>query len=274
LNVLEVGPGTGALTIPLIYRLMEEGHDAVLTLVELDERVIDPLLRRLDDALAEAEASSLPGRLAINLLQGDALAVTQHPTWSSSFDLIYGNLPFNISTQLLVSWLNHGIAGSLADAPDLALVMQREVGMRCVARPNDSARSRLSVMSQIAHQPRLAATLPPGVFRPIPKVHSTLVHFAPLEQRLAPGADLQALQPIVRELFHHRRKMIGKAAQRVWDGDGEAARAWLERAKVRPDQRAQELTNAQWCDLATDETLRSVSMLQSIPCEDAGQAPQ
>jgi 16S rRNA (adenine1518-N6/adenine1519-N6)-dimethyltransferase len=181
--VVEIGPGEGALTRPLLERLER------LTAIELDRDLAASLRREFP-----------PQRLSV--VGADAL----------EFDFsalpvgvrVVGNLPYNISTPLLFH-----LACYADRVRDMHFLLQKEVVDRMVARPSTPDYGRLSVMLQVRFAMAKLFEVGPGAFRPPPKVDSALVRLVPLAER--PGCDEQLLEKIVREAFSARRKTLRNA---------------------------------------------------------------
>jgi 16S rRNA (adenine1518-N6/adenine1519-N6)-dimethyltransferase len=215
-TVLEVGPGPGGLT----RALLEAGPREVIA-VEKDRRAVA--------ALAEL-AEAYPGRLRI--VEADALEFDE-PAGS----VIVANLPYNVSTALLIRWL-----GRIARFRGLTLMFQKEVADRLVAGPGGKDYGRLSVMAQWLCEVRAAFEIPPRAFTPPPRVTSTVVNFTP---RAAPEpADFAAMERVVAAAFGQRRKMLRQSLKAL---GGEAL---LGRAGVAPTARAEELSVARFAALA------------------------
>lgn len=227
-TVVEVGPGPGGLT-----RALLDTDLAKLIVIELDDRFADGLL-----AWPEARA----GRLHVH--RGDARGADMEALITAAGGtppaMIVANLPYNVGTPLLVDWLK---AGSWRGA--MVLMFQREVALRICATPDDDHYGRLAVLAQAVTRPRIALTLPPGAFRPPPKVDSAVVVLDPLppQDRFA---DLDALEAITAAAFGQRRKML-RAALRSLQG-GVAA---LEASGLDPTRRAETLTQAEFQKLTT-----------------------
>lgn len=219
-DVIEIGPGPGGLTRALLAR----GARKVVA-IERDARAI---------AALQPLVVASDGRL--QLVEGDALAVD--PTaLTEAPRLIVANLPYNIATPLLVGWLQR-----LHDFAGLTLMFQEEVARRIVAtpaRPKDYG--RLSVLAQVAAMPQLALRLPPQAFTPPPKVSSAVVRFVP---RPAPLAPLKTVEQLTAIAFGQRRKMVRTTLLPV------AGAAALAAAGVPPTARAEEITVAQYANLA------------------------
>jgi 16S rRNA (adenine1518-N6/adenine1519-N6)-dimethyltransferase len=225
--ILEIGPGPGGLT----RALLEAGARVVA--VERDSRCLA--------ALAELQAA-FPDRL--RLVEGDALAADERALAGGATAKIVANLPYNISTELLVKWLRANHMGSPLWAL-MALMFQKEVADRILAAPGTKTYGRLSVLAQAAAQPVRAFDLPARAFTPPPKVDSTVVLFRPQARRLA---DIGALERVTQAAFGRRRKMLRSAMKALW---GEAAEARLTAADIAPTARAEELSVDSYVRLAS-----------------------
>jgi 16S rRNA (adenine1518-N6/adenine1519-N6)-dimethyltransferase len=214
--LVEIGPGLGALTHPLV----ERAHR--LTVVELD-RDLAARLRR-DARLQVIEADVLDVDFgALSATAGRRLRVV-------------GNLPYNISTPILFHLLVH------ADAiEDQHFMLQREVVVRMAARPGGKDYGRLSVMLQWRYAIEPVLDVPPEAFDPPPRVHSAVVRMVPLP---APaGVDAALLGELVATAFSQRRKLLRHTLGRWLDARGAAVPFDLQR-------RAEEVPVADYLDLA------------------------
>ncbi len=222
--VLEIGPGPGGLT----RALLEAG--AHVTAIERDSRCIE--------ALGEL-AAHYPGKLKI--AEGDALTANERVLLGDGAPVkIAANLPYNISTELLIKWLKAGPALWSV----MALMFQKEVADRILAAPGSKTYGRLSVIAQAASRPSRAFDLPARAFTPPPKVDSTVVLFAP------PAAPLEnpgALERVTQAAFSQRRKMLRASLKSVF---GERLSDTLAAAGVRETQRAEEISVTQFIELA------------------------
>lgn len=200
-RMVEIGPGLGAMTAPLIERL---GH---LHVVEIDRDLIARLRERYS-----------PAQLTIH--EGDAL----------KFDFanlggeeekplrIVGNLPYNISTPILFH-----LAEFAERVKDMTFMLQKEVVMRMVAAPGTEEYGRLSVMLQYRFRMGRLFDVPPGAFRPAPKVMSSIVRMAPLPPEELGAQDEVLLGRIVTTAFGQRRKTLKNTLREfVTEADFEA----------------------------------------------------
>jgi 16S rRNA (adenine1518-N6/adenine1519-N6)-dimethyltransferase len=222
-TVIEVGPGPGGLT----RALLAEGATRVVA-IERDRRCIEAL----QDLVAAAE-----GRLT--LLEGDAAAVDA-ATLGPPPRRIVANLPYNISTVLLVRWLQQAEAFA-----GMTLMFQKEVANRLVARPGSKTYGRLSVMANWRCDTRVLFNLPARAFTPPPKVESSVVQFEPLAAPRFP-ATWEAMETVVAAAFGQRRKML-RGALRTLKVDSETL---LGTAGIDPEARAETLTVEQFAALA------------------------
>lgn len=221
--VIEIGPGPGGLT----RAILETG--ATLVTVERDSRIA-PLLADLNEASG--------GRL--RAIEGDALAVDE-ATLLDRPAIIASNLPYNISTELLVKWLTVQPRWWTR----MVLMFQREVGDRILAPPDCSAYGRLSVLAQAASTPRLGFHLPARAFTPPPKVDSSVLVFDASPVRIVHTAPLERLTAAA---FGQRRKMLRTSLRPVF---GARLEEVLGSLGIDPTARAETLQVTQFVSLAT-----------------------
>jgi len=226
-TVIEVGPGPGGLT----RSLLAGGAGRVIA-VEKDARC--------RAALVEL-AAAYPGRLEV--VEADALkrdlSVLGDPPRR-----IVANLPYNISTALLLVWLT-AVARDPQCFAGMVLMFQKEVAARLSAAPRTKDYGRLSVVTQWLCAVEPLFEIPARAFTPPPKVTSTVVGLLPREAPLAP-ADFDALQRVTAAAFGHRRKMLRQSLK----GLGGDPAALLAAARVPETARAEELDVAAFCALA------------------------
>jgi 16S rRNA (adenine1518-N6/adenine1519-N6)-dimethyltransferase len=181
--IVEIGPGEGALTRPLLERI------GWLTAIEIDRDLAASLARefpseRLAVVCADVldfDFSALPARLRV-----------------------VGNLPYNISTPVLFH-----LARFADRLRDMHFMLQLEVVRRMVARHSTPDYGRLSVMLQTRFRMQKLFNVAPGAFRPPPKVESAVVRLVPLPEK--PDWDQELLEKIVRQAFSARRKTLRNA---------------------------------------------------------------
>jgi len=221
-RLVEIGPGQGAITFPLLDR-----HGS-LTVIEFDRDLIAPL----------TEAAKAHGELTIvhrDVLEVDFSALAPE---SGQIRLV-GNLPYNLSSPILFHALDHAAA-----IRDMHFMLQKEVVDRMAAEPGSKVYGRLSVMLQAYCRVTPLFKVPPGAFRPPPKVDSAVVRMVPR----APGEmgvrDPVRFAHVVRAAFGQRRKTLRNALMGVADS------AAIEAAGLRPDARAEQVDVAGFVRLA------------------------
>ncbi len=222
-TVVEIGPGPGGLT-----RALLASDAARVVAVEADPRCVA--------ALEELVAAS-GGRLEV--VAGDALALDRRAL-APGPSVIVANLPYNIATELLVRWLR-----APAGLERIVVLVQREVAARLAARPGTAAYGRLTVLAQWAARVEALFELPPGAFRPPPKVHSRVVRLSPYAEPPWP-ARLAALERVTAAAFGQRRKMLRSSLKSLDSAPATLCAA----AGIDPARRAETLAIAEFAALA------------------------
>ncbi len=222
-TVIEIGPGPGGLT-----RALLDCGAGRLVVVERDERCLA--------ALAEIAAAH-PGRMEV--IAGDALEIRASELGPAPRRIV-ANLPYNISTALLLNWLRE--ASALAG---LVLMFQKEVADRLLARPRSKDYGRLSVVTQWRMEAKALFDVPARAFTPPPKVTSTVVELVPRTEPLAP-CRMAALERVTAAAFGQRRKMLRQSLK----GLGVDPAVLIEAAGVPETVRAEQLDVAAFCALA------------------------
>lgn len=220
-TVIEIGPGPGGLS----RALLDAGVDRLIV-VEADARFAAALRDwpeagggRLHVHLGDARNADFPA--LIETAGGKVPA------------MIIANLPYNVATPLLTGWLKAGPWRG-----EMALMFQKEVAQRICAAPGERHYGRLAVLSRAVTQPHIAFTLPPGAFRPPPKVDSAVVVFAPLAAA-ARFDKLDALEQVSAAAFGQRRKMLRAALKPLAARTGVGAETLLRQADIEPSARAE-----------------------------------
>jgi len=187
--MVEIGPGWGALTKPIVDRVTH------LDVIELD--------RDLARVLTEY---ALQSGKNITVYQQDALTFDFPQLYYNQKLRIIGNLPYNISTPILFYLLNFS-----SIIQDMHFMLQQEVVDRITAHPNTKAYGRLSIMVQAQCKVQSLLTVESQAFNPAPKVTSKIIRLMPYEIPPHPVLDLHLLQNITTEAFNQRRKIIQNA---------------------------------------------------------------
>jgi 16S rRNA (adenine1518-N6/adenine1519-N6)-dimethyltransferase len=215
IHIIEIGPGPGGLT-----RALLAARPASITAIEKDRRVLPAIA-----SLAIASQDRL------KLQEADALT-TDCTQLCPAPRAIIANLPYNISTELLLGWLEQLYTNPNA-YQQILIMLQREVGERLVAQPCSKAYGRLSVMAQWLCDVELRMLIPPHAFSPPPKVESVMVQLLPRQTPLAP-ANMQSMQRVLACAFQQRRKMLRSALKPLGIVDKLAALGIDD--SLRPDQ--------------------------------------
>uniref|UniRef100_A0A3Q3W2U9 rRNA adenine N(6)-methyltransferase n=1 Tax=Mola mola TaxID=94237 RepID=A0A3Q3W2U9_MOLML len=246
--VCEVGPGPGGLT-----RSILNAGVADLLVVEKDTRFI-PGLKLLSEAA--------PGRLRI--VHGDILTyrmdrgfpVNISKPWQEDPPNLHiiGNLPFNVSTPLIIKWLENvaNKSGPFAyGRTRLTLTFQKEVAERLTASTGSKQRSRLSIMAQYLCTVHNCFTIPGRAFIPKPEVDVGVVHFSPLVQPQI-QQPFKLVEKVVRNIFQFRRKHCHKGVEKLFPEvcRVELTQEMMQKADVDPTLRPTELTIPQFRALA------------------------
>jgi 16S rRNA (adenine1518-N6/adenine1519-N6)-dimethyltransferase len=224
-DVLEVGAGPGGLT----RALLAEGARRVIA-VERDDRAI---------AALEEIAARYPGRL--DIVAGDALDFDPRPLLGSPARVV-ANLPYNIATPLLISWLTIDPWPPWYDR--LVLMFQREVAERVVAVSGSRSYGRLSVLVGWRAEARILFDVASSAFVPPPKVTSSLVRLVPRANPLP--CEQRALERVTEAAFGQRRKMLRQSLKSL----GVDAAELLKAASIEPTARAEDIPVAGFTALA------------------------
>ena len=216
-RIVEIGPGLGALTRPLLAAV-DEMHA-----IEIDRDLAAALKHELAPRLTVHATDVLGFDFAA---LGDELRVV-------------GNLPYNISTPLLFH-----IARYCAQVRDIHVMLQQEIVARMVAAPSHSARGRLSVMLQYRFELEKLLDVPAAAFAPAPKVASAVIRLTPLRPPPCAARDEVWFARIVKAAFSQRRKTLRNSLSAF------LAEPDLRLLAIAPAARAQELSVAQFVAIA------------------------
>ena len=221
---LEIGPGRGALTLPLA------------------ERAGRVIAVELDRDLAANLAARVPGH--VRLVQSDFLDVNLPDLLRDERRpvRVVGNLPYNVASPILFRLLAAAENGRLLG--EATLMLQREVADRLLAEPGGADYGAMSIQVQLRADVERILNLPPGAFRPAPKVDSAVVRLVPRDPATVGIEDRARFAEVVRAAFGQRRKTLRNALHGVCD----AAR--FEAAGVSPDARAEQIEVAAFVRLA------------------------
>ena len=213
-NILEIGPGTGNLTS---YILKKEPKKVIV--IEKDK------------ILAEKLEKSFISKVTV--INNDILEVDENTLFNEKFT-VFGNLPYNISTEILSKWIVNLNDNFWFD--HLVLMFQKEVADRIIAKYNTSSYGRLTVLANWKLKIVKVCDIKPDSFFPKPKVDSSLLLFSP-KDKIFKIKDPKNLEIVTRVFFSHRRKMLKKPFNQIFNGDHKI----LDKLKIDLNLRPQNL---------------------------------
>ena len=198
-NVLEIGPGLGALSEILVKAA------AQLILVEMDAT----LAERLAERFAHDEH--------VRIISADFLRLDMKETFQEQSIQVVASLPYNVATPILFRLLDHR-----TQFPQATVMLQREVAERITASPGTKAYGVLSVLIQLYATTKTVCSVGPGSFFPAPKVHSQVIQLIFQKDPRVEVADEGLFRHIVKAAFNQRRKTLRNALRGVGGADLEA----------------------------------------------------
>ena len=221
--LLEIGPGQGALTFPVLKQAKQ------LTAIEIDRDLIASL-HSIRHTLSEQ----------FNLIEADALTFDYASLKTNREEKIrvYGNLPYNITSPLLFRLLSF-----IHIIQDGHFMVQKEVAERIAAEPGSKDYGRLSVMIQYYCQAEILFDVGPEAFYPKPKVNSSIIRLIPYDQSPYDYVPQAALESVVKQSFAHRRKTLrnnlkGLLSEQHW-----------QKLNINPQLRPEELSISQFVSI-------------------------
>ena len=226
-RLIEIGPGTGVLTVRLARRV------AHLTAIEIDR-----------DLAAALEQEALPN---VDVIVGDVQEIDPARVVGSQGVRVAGNLPYNISSPILFRLFDW--ARRFPSVTDATLMVQQEFADRLTGRIGTKDYGVLTIFTAMAAEVRPLFELPPGAFRPVPKVRSALVRLTfrpPPVEVISP----ETFERTVRSVFTQRRKTISNAARGVAEAHGLTAADALGAAQIDPWRRPETLSLEEFARLA------------------------
>ena len=230
-TILEIGPGTGNLTTFIL-----KYNPKKVFVIEKDNDLVGNLKNNFKDQLT--------------IINDDILNIDENLLFNEKVT-VFGNLPYNISTEILSRWIINLKDNFWFD--HLILMFQKEVADRIIAKFNTSAYGRLSILSNWKLDVKKICDIKPESFSPRPKIDSSLLFFSP-KQNFYRIKDPKNLEKITRIFFSHRRKMLKKPFNQIFNGD----KRILEKLKLDLNLRPQNLDFDTYYQLTSEyETLRS-----------------
>ena len=235
--IIEIGPGKGALTQHLLKKKIKK-----LFLIEKDNDLAIQLKSRYEKIKN------------IYIINDDALSF-DYSIFKNIEEkvIIYGNLPFNISTKLLTIWISDNEWPSFFDK--MILMFQKEVADRIVAKTGSSKRSRISLISELYTNPKLVLNVSSGSFIPKPKVNSALIYFEILKKpryKINPNR----FKIIIDAAFNQKRKMIRSSLKNIFPNIKSA----LQTVGIEETKRPQSIDLKYFCDLSLIEQSKTIDI--------------
>src|SRR5271155_411261 len=233
---VEIGPGLGEMTQFLV------GNDRRVIAIETDQRLAEGL-----KASRDTEPTKWPG---LEIVTADVLATNIGDLATENIH-IYGNLPYYITSPIL-----HHLFRWAAQIASIHIVIQLEVAERIAAQPNVRDYGYLSALCQVYAQPKIALRIPPGAFRPPPKVKSALVGMtlpgAQASLNITGEADEKHFLEFVQTCFSQKRKTLRNNLLAI--ATDKIIHEALAASALRPDARAEQLTLPQFAALFSQLT--------------------
>ena len=230
-TILEIGPGTGNLTSFILKK-----NPKKVFVVEKDNDLAEHLNNSFGDQLS--------------VINDDILNINENLLFNEKVT-VFGNLPYNISTEILSKWIVN-----LKDNfwfEHLILMFQKEVADRIIAKFNTSSYGRLSILCNWKLNVKKICDIKPESFSPKPKIDSSLLFFSPKENFYKIN-NPKNLEKITRVFFSHRRKMLKKPYNQLFNGDQKV----LDKLKIDLNLRPQNLDFDTYYKLTSEyESLRS-----------------
>ena len=223
--VLEVGPGTGNLTQKILEKKPKN-----FTVIEKDKKLVDFLKKKFNKK--------------IDIINEDMLKFSYEKNLNKRI-IVFGNLPYNISTQILSKWIK--IKKLENFCKKFVLMFQKEVADRIVAKDNSKNYGRLSIISNWKMNVKKIMDIDPNSFKPIPKVKSSILTFEP-KKNYYKIQDGKNLEHITNVFFNQRRKMIKKPMKVLFKDFEEISKELSLDLNLRP-QNLSNLTYYKICSM-------------------------
>ncbi len=224
-TILEVGPGTGNLTNGILEKKPKKVY-----VVEKDEKLVEQLEKKKINKLV--------------IINDDILKIDETNLFNEKV-IVFGNLPYNISTEILRKWIVKINNNFWFEC--LILMFQKEVADRIIAKFNTSNYGRLAILSNWKLKISKICDVKPNSFFPKPKIESSVLSFFP-KKDFVQITNPEKLEVLTRTFFNHRRKMIKKPFNQLFNGNQKL----LERLKIDLSLRPQNIDFDQYYQLALE----------------------
>ncbi len=222
-NVLEIGPGTGNLTSYILQK-----NPKRMFLIEKDDELSINLKKKFNNELI--------------IINDDVLKIDETNLCKDKL-IVFGNLPYNISTEIISKWVNNLKDNFWFEA--LVLMFQKEVADRIIANYNTSNYGRLTIFCNWKLNIKKICDIKPEAFSPKPKIDSSLLFFYP-KKNFVKIKDPNNLEKVTRIFFNQRRKMLKKPFNQLFNGD----KRILDKLKINLTMRPQNLNLDTYYNLA------------------------
>ena len=222
-NVLEIGPGTGNLTSYILQK-----NPKKMFLIEKDDELSNYLKKKFNNELI--------------IINDDVLKIDETNLCKDKL-IVFGNLPYNISTEIISKWVNNLKDNFWFEA--LVLMFQKEVADRIIANYNTSNYGRLTIFCNWKLNIKKICDIKPEAFSPKPKIDSSLLFFYP-KKNFVKIKDPNNLEKVTRIFFNQRRKMLKKPFNQLFNGD----KRILDKLKINLTMRPQNLNLDTYYNLA------------------------
>ena len=225
-NIIEIGPGPGGLTRSIFI----QGANSIIA-IEKDYKSIK-CLQSLQDICGDKLKIIHDDILNLKLIDFEPFPKS-----------IIANLPYNISSKLIINWLKEINLNKDVLIDEITITIQKELADKLVSKVGDSNYGRISLITNLLSSVNKEIELPPSVFFPKPKVHSTVIKITPLKEPRF-DVDLNIFEKLTRRAFGNRRKMLRQSLKEFGGSN------LLKLANIKDNLRAQDLSTSEFCKLS------------------------
>ena len=225
-NIIEIGPGPGGLTRSIFI----QGANSIIA-IEKDYKSIK-CLQSLQDICGDK----------LKIIHDDILKLKLIDFGPFPKSII-ANLPYNISSKLIINWLKEININKDVLIDEITITIQKELADKLVSKVGDSNYGRISLITHLLSSVSKEIELPPSVFFPKPKVHSTVIKITPLKEPRF-DVDLNIFEKLTRRAFGNRRKMLRQSLKEFGGSN------LLKLANIKDNLRAQDLSTSEFCKLS------------------------
>ena len=225
-NIIEIGPGPGGLTRSIFI----QGANSIIA-IEKDYKSIK-CLQSLQDICGDKLKIIHDDILNLKLIDFEPFPKS-----------IIANLPYNISSKLIINWLKEINLNKDVLIDEITITIQKELADKLVSKVGDSNYGRISLITNLLSSVSKEIELPPSVFFPKPKVHSSVIKITPLKEPRF-DVDLDIFEKLTRRAFGNRRKMLRQSLKEFGGSN------LLKLANIKDNLRAQDLSTSEFCKLS------------------------